>query len=171
MAKLDSLNAHYIREATDERLAVFVAERLASTLDRPLNDVERKRLVLAMPALKPRAKTMVELAAKALFYVSPRPIRPDDKAAKLLTDDSRRLLSDLGGRLAQTEWRPSLLEEAVRRFAEEREVALGAVAQPVRAALTGSTASPGLFEVMEVLGREESLGRLSDAAEAASQTA
>jgi glutamyl-tRNA synthetase len=117
-----------------------------------------------MPELKLRPKTLVELAANSRFLVTPRPIRPDDKAAKLLTSDARRLLADLLERLGRVEWQPERLEAEIRAFAEQQATKLGSIAQPLRAALTGSLASPGIFEVMKVLGREESLGRIADAA-------
>ncbi len=168
-AKLDSVNAHYIRIAEDARLVGLVAERLAR-FDLPLAATERARLLKAMPGLKPRAKTIVELAEKALFYVAPRPIRLAPDAAKALTAEARELLGALAvdlGDLGGVEWRSAALEERLRDFAGAHGVKLGAVAQPLRAALTGSLASPGIFEVMEVLGREESLGRVADAAKTA----
>jgi glutamyl-tRNA synthetase len=166
-AKLDSVNAHYIREADDARLVGLVAERLEAELGHPLAEPEWERLLKAMPGLKPRAKTIVELAEKARFYVMPRPIAPGGDAAKMLTPEARERLGalavDLGG-LAEGEWQGATLDERLRAFAGAQGVKLGAVAQPLRAALTGSLASPGIFEVMEVLGREESLGRIEDAA-------
>jgi glutamyl-tRNA synthetase len=110
---------------------------------------------------------LAELAANARFLVAPRPIRLDDKAAKLLTPDARRLLADLIDRLRAPEWQPKRLEDEVRAFADQKGTKLGSVAQPLRAALTGSLASPGIFVVMKILGREESLGRIADAAGAA----
>lgn len=163
-AKLDSINAHYIREADDTRLLGLVTERLETEFGRPLSPVERERLLKAMPGLKPRAKTIVELAEKARFYVAPRPIRPAPDAAKLLTGEARQLLGALEGGLAEAEWQAVPLEQRLRDFAAANGVKLGAVAQPLRAALTGTTASPGIFEVMEVLGRDEALGRIADAA-------
>jgi glutamyl-tRNA synthetase len=121
-----------------------------------------------MPGLKPRAKTIVELADKARFYVAPRPIRPAVDAAKALTPEARGRLGALDSDLAECSddtWVAEILEARLRNFAERQGVKLGAVAQPLRAALTGSLASPGLFEVMEVLGRDESLARIKDAAE------
>jgi glutamyl-tRNA synthetase len=117
-----------------------------------------------MPELKLRPKTLAELAANAFFYVAPRPLQPDPKAAALLTAEARARLAELSARLAEADWRAAPLEELVRRFAEEKGVKLGALAQPLRAALTGATASPGLFEVMVVLGREECLGRIAEIA-------
>jgi len=167
-AKLDSLNGHYIRAAEDDRLVSLAASRLEKEFGQPLSDTELGRLREAMPELKLRPKTLVELAVNARFLVTPRPIRPDDRAAKLLTFDARLLLADLAKLLRSAEWAPDRLEDAVRTFAEQRNVKLGTVAQPLRAALTGSLASPGIFGVMQVLGREESLGRIADAAGSAS---
>ena len=166
-AKLDSLNGHYIRAAEDDRLVALVTPKLEEVLGQPLTDTQLGRLREAMPELKLRPKTLVELAANARFLVTPRPIRPDDKAAKLLTSDARRLLADLRERLGGVEWHPERLEDEIRAFAEQKGTKLGSVAQPLRAALTGSLASPGIFVVMQVLGREESLGRIADAARSA----
>jgi glutamyl-tRNA synthetase len=163
-AKLDNINAHYIREADDARLLALIAERLEAQLARVLSEVERERLLKALPGLKPRAKTIVELAEKASFYVAPRPIRLSPDAAKLLTGDARRLLADLAAGLDGGDWQVGALEQSLRDFADRKNVKFGAVAQPLRAALTGLTASPGIFEVMEALGREESLARIADAA-------
>jgi glutamyl-tRNA synthetase len=113
---------------------------------------------------------LVELAGNARFLVAPRPIQPDDKAAKVLTPDARRLLAELLRRLERAEWRPERLEEEIRAFADERGIKLGSVAQPLRAALTGSIASPGIFLVMEIVGRQEALGRIADAAGGATTT-
>jgi glutamyl-tRNA synthetase len=91
----------------------------------------------------------------------------DAKAAKLLAGEARQLLAELLHALEHAVWEAGSLEQQVRNFAERKQIGLGAVAQPLRAALTGSAASPGIFWVMEVLGREESLGRIADVAEAA----
>ena len=161
--KLASLNGHYIREGEDDGLVALIAPRLEQALGHLLTEAERVRLFAAMPAIKPRAKTLVELAEKARFYVDRRPIAVEDKAKALLGQEARELLAALLPALETAEWEAPALEDAVRGFAEGRGVGLGAVAQPLRAALAGSTASPPIFEVMEVLGREESLGRLADA--------
>src|SRR6266852_1853242 len=166
-AKLDSINAHYIRIAEDARLVGLVAGRLEAEFGRPLAAGERERLLKAIPGLKPRAKTIVELAENSRFYVMKRPVTPSGDAAKMLTPEARERLGALAvdlGRLADAEWRGATLDERLREFAGSHAVKLGAVAQPLRAALTGSLASPGIFEVMEVLGREESLARIEDAA-------
>ena len=164
-AKLDSLNGYYIRTADDARLAALVGERLAAALGHPLGETGRDRLLCAMPELKLRPKTLAELSDNARFLVAKRPIRPDDKAAKLLTSHAREHLAGLVPALERAAWRADVLEQSVRAFADAKVVTLGAVAQPLRAALTGSAASPGIFAVMEFLGREETLGRIADAAE------
>jgi glutamyl-tRNA synthetase len=166
-AKLDNLNGHYIRSADDARLVALVAGRLEQALGTPLTETGRDRLLRAMPELKLRPKTLAELAANARFLATPRPIPMDDKAARLLTPQARCLLAALAPALDPLGWHAVALEERVRSFAEEQGEKLGAVAQPLRAALTGSLASPGIFFVMEVLGREETLGRVADAAEPA----
>jgi glutamyl-tRNA synthetase len=165
-AKLDSVNAHYLREAEDARLVELVVPRLEAMLGHPLSDVACQRLLCATPELKPRARTLIELAERAQFYVASRPISPAADAAKLLTPEARHLLGELGGELAGGDWQAASLEVRLREFVTEKGLKLGAVAQPLRAALTGSTASPGIFEVMEVLGRDETLGRIEDAAKA-----
>jgi len=166
-AKLDNLNGHYIRAAEDDRLVALIAPRLENLVGKPLTDVELGRLREAMPELKLRPKTLAELAANARFLVASRPIRLDDKAARLLTPDARRLLADLLERLGGVEWQPEQLEDEIRAFAEQKGTKLGSIAQPLRAALTGSLASPGIFVVMQALGQEESLGRIADAARSA----
>jgi glutamyl-tRNA synthetase len=169
-AKLDNLNGHYIRLAEDDRLAALVDERIDKMTGRPVSEADRTRLRRAMPELKLRPKTLEELAANTLFLVTKRPITPDDKAAKLLTEEARQLLAELLHCLEQVIWEAGSLEERVRKFADEKGIALAAVAQPLRAALTGSAASPGIFWVMEVLGTEESRGRIADAAGAVIMT-
>lgn len=164
-AKLDNLNAHYIREAQDARLAALIAPRVEVKLGRALDAHGLARIQRGMPGLKARARTLVELAENAAFYARTRPIAPDEKAAKLLAPDARAML----GRLAKAfavlpAWEEEAIEAAVRQFAEAEKLGLGKVAQPLRAALTGSTTSPGIFEVMAVLGREESLARIGDQA-------
>ncbi|HEX3882542.1 MAG TPA: glutamate--tRNA ligase [Stellaceae bacterium] len=164
-AKLDNVNAHYLKEAEDARLVAL----LTPFLSRPPTPGDRLRLLRGMPGLKPRAKTIAELAEKAAFYVAPRPLAPAPDAAKLLIAEARTLLAGLAASLAAADWSHETLEAALRDFATAKGLKLGAVAQPLRAALTGSTASPGIFEVMEVLGRDECLGRLADAAQGADQ--
>jgi len=161
--KLANLNGHYIRATDDGRLAALIVPRLETALGRALEVSERARLSSAIPGLKPRAKTLVELADNARFYVERRPIPIDPKAAALLTPEARSLLATLTPALAASSWEAAALEAAVRAVADTSGVKLGGLAQPLRAALAGGTTSPPIFEVMAVLGREETLGRLSDA--------
>ena len=162
-AKLDNLNGHYIREAADRDLAGLIAARLEATEDRVLDDGARDCLLRAMPGLKPRAKTINELTENAAFYVAARPLELSSKAAKLLTDEGRARLGLLLPQLeGLDDWNEATLEAQVRAFAETEDCKLGQIAQPLRAALSGSHASPGIFEVMAILGRDESLARIAD---------
>jgi glutamyl-tRNA synthetase len=163
-AKLNSLNGHYIRETADDRLVDLIAPRLEQALGKSLSPDAILRLTRGMPGLKPRAKTLVELADIATFYVADRPIAKDDKATALLDEHARAALQSLAGDLAAVDWTAGAVEDLVRHFAEARGLKLGAVAQPLRAALAGSTTSPPIFDVMAALGREETLARLADAA-------
>ena len=161
-AKLANLNGHYLRETADATLAALVRPFIERALEHPLDAAATKRLEAAMPGLKPRAKTLAELADIAHFYVASRPI-PIDEKAKALLAPVKEMLRDLATQLDGIAWDATALEAAVRAYAEPRGLKLGAAAQPLRAALTGSTASPPIFEVMEVLGRDESIARLADA--------
>ncbi len=163
--KLENLNGHYIREADDARLAGLVAPRVAKLIGRDLSEAEVAVLVQAMASLKPRAKTLDEIADGALFLFAQRPLAPDEKASALLTDDGRALLASCIDALAGvSQWTPEAIEEPIREVAEKAGLGLGKVAQPLRAALTGRTTSPGIFDVLFLLGKEETLARLKDAA-------
>lgn len=158
-AKLDNLNGHYLRQADDARLAQEAAARLGVAGDPAIE----QRLMAGMPGLKARAKTLKELADNARFYSARRPLALDDKARALLTADSSKVLKELRTVLADSEhWSGAELEATARRFGEAKGIKLGQIAQPLRAALTGATTSPPIFEVMQVLGREETLGRIDD---------
>jgi glutamyl-tRNA synthetase len=173
LAKLDSLNAHYLRQSTEQELLTEIEKFLPHIADgaeiaRRLDSVMREKLIAAMPSLKERARTLVELADAAAFIWAQRPIKLDEKAKELLSDDARKVLADLTQHLAAVQpWNAEATERAVRAFAEGRGLKLGAVAQPLRAALTGRITSPGIFEVLAILGHSESLARLSDQAVAA----
>jgi glutamyl-tRNA synthetase, bacterial family len=164
-AKLTSLNGHYLRQAEDSRLTELVVPLLEARLGHAVDAEGRRRLTAGMAGMKERAKTLPELADSALFYVRARPLALDEKAAKALSDaEARTLLSEYVRSVNGAEWTKHDLEEAARVFAEGLGQKLGKVAQPLRAALTGSSVSPPIFEVMEVLGRAESLARIEDAA-------
>lgn len=156
LKKLENLNGHYIREADDARLAALVGARL----DGP-HDVDL--LTRAMPVLKVRAKDLGELAASAGFLFATRPLTLDAKAQSLLTDEARALLGQIHDLLAkQAEWAIEPLESAMKAMAGELGLGLGKLAQPLRAALTGQGTSPGIFDVLVLLGRDESLARIAD---------
>jgi glutamyl-tRNA synthetase len=128
-----------------------------------LNETTRAQLLKAMPSLKERAKTLLELIDGAHFIFADRPLAIETKAQALLTPENRALLGRLRAQLEAIEpWSAETTESAMRGFAETNNLKLGAVAQPLRVALTGKTTSPGIFEVLAVLGREESLARLAD---------
>lgn len=168
-AKLENLNGHYIRHADNQSLVKMfedVLDHVVPSRDEikaKLNDTTRAQLLKAMPALKERAKTLIELIDGAYFIFADRPLQLDPKAQALLTQENRKLIGQLHSALEKVEtWSGATTEAALRSFAEENSLKLGAVAQPLRAALTGRTTSPGIFEVLDVLGRQESLGRLKD---------
>ncbi|MBA2587781.1 MAG: glutamate--tRNA ligase [Alphaproteobacteria bacterium] len=157
--KLDNLNGHYIRETADATLVAEVTAFLARE-KRTLSMTARQRLESAMPSLKERAKTLVELIGGAEFLFNDGPRTLDAEAEKLLTPEGRGALAAVLPALEATGWASAELEAAARAFAEGTGVKLGQVAQPLRAALTGKASSPPLFEMLALLGREESLVRL-----------
>jgi glutamyl-tRNA synthetase len=167
-AKLENLNGHYIRSTSDAELLAELegllphiagGQELASKMTSAL----RNRLLAAMPGLKERAKTLVELFDVSRFLWASRPIEIDDKAKAVLTPDAKGVISAVLPQFeANAEWTPGTIEADVRAFADRSGLKLGAVAQPLRAALTGRTTSPPIFDVLAVLGRDESLARLRD---------
>jgi glutamyl-tRNA synthetase len=162
LAKLDNLNGHYLREAAIDRLADIVAPYLADRLGRALTEDDAARLSEGLPGLRDRAKTVLEVIDIGEFYFVKGAPTPDPKSAKLLTQDAVEGLGRLHVKLdGISEWTAEALEETVRAFADAEELKLGKVAQPLRAALTGRAVSPGVFEVMRVLGRDETLSRLA----------
>lgn len=159
--KLDSINGHYIRETANEVLAAEIIAFLSrETPPRVLSETARARLLRAMPALKERAKTIVELVQSAEFLFSDGKRSLDAAAEKLLPAEARALVAKVLPALEATDWSAPALEQSARTFADAAGLKLGQVAQPLRAALTGRAASPPLFEMMEVLGRAESIARL-----------
>ena len=152
--KLQNLNGHYIREADDARLAKIVAARMDRQADLDL-------LTQAMPVLKTRAKSINELVEGAAFLFAERPLEMTEKAAGLLDDEARQRLAGLSEMLhVQNDWTSEALEATTKSYAEKLELGLGKLAQPMRAALTGTTTSPGIFDVLVLLGKEESLLRI-----------
>jgi len=162
--KLENINGHYIREADDARLTELVAPFVAAKTGSKLTAEDNDLLQRSMPVLKPRAKDLLELAEGATFLFRTRPLDIDDRAAALLSGDGAVLLAAAATALSSVEWTTEALDAAVRGVAETAGVGLGKVAQPLRAALTGRTTSPGIFDVLLLLGRDESLARLADQA-------
>lgn len=166
--KLASINGHYIRTSDDKALTnTLVATLPYLSNGKPLldamNEVKAAQLLAAMPGLKDRAKTLVELADGAMYLFAKRPLSMEQKATALLDDAGLAILRDMHPLLSGlNDWTMVALDGAVRVYAENKELKLGKVAQPLRAALTGRATSPGVFDVLEVLGREESLGRIAD---------
>ena len=166
--KLENLNGIYIRNATDSRLIAAI-ERILPELETPspfgksLSDEHKAQLMQAMPGLKERAKTIVQLVESAEFIVAELPFDYTEKALKLLNEAGRAILTGLLAELDKCEWAEEPLEIAVKQFAESQELKLGKVAQPLRAALTGSHMSPGIYDVLLVLGKAESIKRIQAA--------
>jgi glutamyl-tRNA synthetase len=161
-AKLSHLNGVWLRAADDDRLTADVVARLTvAGLDA---SAAAARIRLLMPGLKERAKTLVELADSAAFLARTLPLPFEPKAAAMLTPDARGMLRDLAAALDATDFSPPALDAALRAFAERAGKKLGQVAQPLRAALTGSTTSPGIDVTLAALGRDEALARLQAAA-------
>jgi glutamyl-tRNA synthetase len=169
-AKLENMNGHYMRAADDDDLFEALIETLpylpgGPEIEASLDEKKRAELRAAIPGLKERAKTLVELLDGATFLFATRPLAMDAKAEDILARAGRLHLKILLPRLAAlNDWTATSTEAVVRAYAEEQGAKLGAVAQPLRAALTGRSTSPGIFDVLEVLGRAESLARIEDQA-------
>jgi glutamyl-tRNA synthetase len=164
MKKLENLNGHYIREADDRRLAELAAPRISAAIGSRVEGDKLELLVRAMEGLKPRAKNLNELAEGGAFLFKSVPLDMDEKAAALLGGSAPDLLALVHQALSSvTDWNIEATEQAVREVAEAQGVKLGLVAQPLRAALTGRASSPGIFDVLVLLGREESLARIAAA--------
>jgi glutamyl-tRNA synthetase len=167
-AKLENLNGHYIRATPDSELLAALEQLLphiagGHDLASRMTPALRAKLIEAMPGLKERAKTLVELFDASRFIWASRPIEPNEQAKALLTDDAKGLIAAVLPDLETvSDWNVRTIEAVVRPYAERAGLKLGAVAQPLRAALTGRTTSPPIFDVLAVLGREESLARLRD---------
>ena len=162
--KLESVNGHYLRLADDARLVALVRPRIATLLGRDIDARETALVSALMHDLKPRARDLNELAAATLFLFRARPLALDARATKLLEAAPDNILDAARIALGQVvDWSAGNLEITVKELAEARGLGLGKVAQPLRAAVTGTNVSPGLFEVLAVLGRDETLGRIDDA--------
>ncbi len=160
LAKMESINAHYIKAKDDADLVDWVV----ANIGRDLTDVQRTRIETLMPSLKDRAKLLPDLVESIGFLLADRPIEIEEKAGKpLAKDGARDLLAALKPRLEAMEtWEHDAFDPVLRSFAEENKVGFGKVAQPLRAALTGTSNAPGIYEVLTALGKDEVLGRISD---------
>jgi glutamyl-tRNA synthetase len=171
-AKLENMNGHYMRATPDDALLTILLDALpylpgGPELAAKLDPHRRAQLAAALPGLKERAKTLVELVDGAAFLFAARPLAMDAKAGEILANGGRGHLRALLPRLSELkDWSAAATEATVRVYAEAEGAKLGVIAQPLRAALTGRLTSPGIFDVLTVLGREESLGRIRDQAEA-----
>ncbi len=158
MVKLTNLNGHYLREASNERLLELISPLLTDKLGRDLTELEQSRILLGLNGLKQRAKTILELADAADIYITVKPY--DEKAQKLVTSETKKIMSHVCRKIKGLEdFTEMSIEGEMRAIAEELGEKLGNIAQPLRAALTGSTISPSVFEMMNILGKEESLKR------------
>ncbi|MXU65822.1 glutamate--tRNA ligase [Rhodobacteraceae bacterium KN286] len=162
--KLENLSGQHIRAMANDRLLAEVEDFIAVQNNPPLTDTQRALFLSAMDGLKERSKTFPELLEMAHFFLGERPFVPDAKAAAILDPVSRGMLNRLTSRLRDASWSAENLQAVTRDFAEGENLKLGKVAQPLRAALTGRTVSPSVFEVMELIGRDETLARLEDSA-------
>jgi len=166
--KLESLNGHYIRQGSDADLVAAIERLLphlanGAGLAAKFTPDLKAKFCAAMPGLKERAKNLVELIDSARFLYAERPIAIDEKAKPLLNPQACATIAELLPELSKVEpWTAEAIENVVRAFTERKDIKLGAVAQPLRAALTGRLTSPGIFDVLQVLGKQESLARLAD---------
>ncbi|WP_118132456.1 glutamate--tRNA ligase [Oceanicella sp. SM1341] len=161
--KLENLSGQHIRAAEDAELLRHLLTLFAVQGRETPSEAVQAQLLEAMPGLKERAKTLLELIDMAHYLLGSRPFVPDEKAAKQMTPESRGILSRLTQRLQNASWGRDDLETECKAFSEAEDIKLGKIAQPLRVALTGRTVSPSVFDVMVTLGREESLARLADA--------
>jgi glutamyl-tRNA synthetase len=167
-AKLENLNGHYMRASSSEDMLFALEQALphiagGDALKAKITPALRSKLLAAMPALKERAKTLIELLDSSRFLWADRPLAIEDKAKALLTAEARALLAALAVKFeAIATWDAATTEAAVRDLAEDSGIKLGSLAQPLRAALTGRATSPGIFEVLELLGKNESVARIKD---------
>ncbi len=166
--KLANLNAHYIKQSDEIELfeiMISLCKELELTFDEEGLTANKETVLSALEQLKPRAKTILDLIELARFIYATRPLQLDEKSSNLLTDDNKIMIGKIITKLNNlTNWSLEEIKQQIKEFADENEQKLGKVAQPLRAALTGSTASPSIFDVMVLIGKDESLNRLKDQA-------
>ena len=164
LKKLENLSGQHIAQADDAALQQEISAYLAASGADPLTQTQRDGLLAAMPHVKERAKTFPELLDKAHFILTERPVTPDEKASKALDPVSRGILTQLTPHLQTVRWERDSLEAVLNDFAASQDTKFGKLAGPLRAALAGRAVTPSVFDMMLVLGREETLARLEDAA-------
>lgn len=161
--KLDSLNGHYIRETDADTLLSAIENDLEDMVGHPLDEQERKRIATALPSLAERAKRLPDLAESASLFCNSRPLSLTENAAKLMTEETQVMFGGVAKELeAIAEWKAPAIKAAIMSFAEANGLKLGKVMQPIRAAVTGGKQSGDLVETLEILGQEETIGRLRD---------
>jgi len=159
-SKLASVNAHYMRQCPEDNLITMLMPFIEKELGEKPDEIGIQRLEKGLHDLKERAQTLVELAQAGLFYVRRRPLPINEAANKVL---DRSLLGEIRSILAGlSEFRNDTIETALKEFSVQKGLKLGKVAMPLRAAITGTTSSPSVFHVAEILGKEETLARLDD---------
>lgn len=164
-AKLAHVNAHYLRQADDDRLVTLAAPFIEKALGQKPDELGLARFRKGLPALKERAQTLIELAEAGLFFFRARPLSLTDDAAKVLDQPTRALIGELKQALDNVvDFNHEHIETALKNYATQKDLKLGKVAMPLRCAITGTTNSPSVFHVAEILGKEETLARLSDVA-------
>lgn len=163
--KLASVNAHYMRQCPEDRLMSLLLPFVEQALGKKPDEVGVQRIRKGLHDLKERAHTLIELAHASLFYVRPRPLLLDEPASKTLDAPTRALLQEMRQTLASlNEFKSDKIEASLKEFSAQKALKLGKVAMPLRCAITGTTNSPSVFHVAEILGKEETLARLSDIA-------
>ncbi len=164
--KLDSLNAHYLRQMNPANILPMIENELENTIETTLSDIERKRILRALPSIVERAKRLPDIIDASTLYCNMRPISVTEKAANMLSEQGS-LMQDAANELeAITDWSTEVIKAAIMSFAQARDLKMGTVMQPIRAAVTGGAPSGDLVELLEILGQKEVLGRLGDQANA-----
>jgi glutamyl-tRNA synthetase len=164
-AKLAHVNAHYMKQADDDRLISLTMPFIEAKLGAKPDALGIARFKQGLHALKERAQTLIELAEAGLFFVRPRPLPLNDDATKVLDQPTRALLGEMRQALnTLADFKSEKIENTLKEYAAKKDLKLGKVAMPLRAAITGTTNSPSVFHVAEILGKEETLARLADVA-------
>lgn len=160
--KMDHINVQHIAMSDDDQLLADLEHYLGLTGRPPLSASQRDILASALYCVKDRAKTLEELWAKSQFALQKSPIEFDERAENSLDQATRSMLRELTPHLQNASWDREPLEAVVAEFAEAKELKMGKIAAPLRAAISGSAASPSVFDMMMVIGRDETLARIKD---------